>query len=64
MLAPMMIGIPILTLTAPSPTIATTMDVLVDEDGTNNVARMPAIRPEMGLSTALNKELAPLPPKP
>jgi hypothetical protein len=59
----MIIGMPRFTLKPPSPTIATTIDVLVDDDCTSTVDKMPVIKPETGLSTALYKLLAPLPPR-
>ena len=48
MLAPMMTGIAVATGMVPPPTRATTSDVVVDEDCTRAVARMPTNRPISG----------------
>mmetsp|Transcript_35775 Transcript_35775/g.57460 ORF Transcript_35775/g.57460 Transcript_35775/m.57460 type:complete len:208 (-) Transcript_35775:148-771(-) len=62
MFAPMMIGIACLTAKTSAPTKPTTILVLVDEDCTKTVAKMPTMRPAMGLSEKVNRFPAPLLP--
>ena len=60
--APMMIGIACRTDNTSAPTKPTTILVLVDEDCTKTVAKMPTMRPAMGLSEKVNRFPAPLLP--
>mmetsp|Transcript_29292 Transcript_29292/g.66409 ORF Transcript_29292/g.66409 Transcript_29292/m.66409 type:complete len:243 (-) Transcript_29292:14-742(-) len=63
MLAPMMTGMAAFTVMVSAPTRPTTIDVLVDDDWTMTVARIPVMRPARGFSTAVNILPAPLPPR-
>jgi len=62
MLAPMMIGMAWGTDTTLAPTRPTTILVLVEEDWTRTVAKMPTIRPAMGLLVTVKSSPAFLPP--
>mmetsp|Transcript_35062 Transcript_35062/g.88376 ORF Transcript_35062/g.88376 Transcript_35062/m.88376 type:complete len:229 (+) Transcript_35062:967-1653(+) len=66
MLAPMIMGIAFFTSMRPAAVMVMMMDVLVDEDWTSTVARMPIIKPATGLSkSSLFRKVAPavFPPK-
>ena len=62
MLAPMTIGMAVSIGMLPPPTMATTNDVVVDEDWTRVVARIPTKRPSKGLD-ALSIRLPTMPPE-
>lgn len=47
MLAPIMMGMALCTVSCPAPTRPTTMEVLVEEDCTRTVAKIPTIRPQL-----------------
>ncbi len=62
MLAPMTTGIAVATGIIPLPTIATTIEVVVDDDCASVVARIPTNRPTSGLlALSINPSTAPPP---
>ena len=57
MFAPMTIGIALITLMMSAPTIVTTMLVVVEEDWSKTVAKIPIVSPAEGLSTEVSRFL-------